>query len=125
MMTIRRAFTGIGAGLVLLFTATSTADATPATTTPHSKSVCTTGFRGQPAYDRLCLTTGDLGDAAYEWYAPYNRSERRAQCRMAVRLGYRAMVTETRGDVLSDTYRNDHAMVRMVAVVARAECARH
>lgn len=123
MISIRRAFAGIG-GLVLLFTATSTAGATPAA--PRGEHpACASGFRGQPAYDRHCLTVGGFGDAAYEWYAPYRRGERRVQCRMAKRVGYRAMVIETRGDVLGDTYRNDRAMVRLVVAVGRAECARY
>lgn len=127
MNMIRRAFTGTLAGLVLLLTAltalTPSAQAAPAHA--DAPSVCKTGFRGQPAYDRNCLIRGDYFDAMHVWKnAGYNKAERRAQCRTALRTGMPALVRETRGDVLYDTYRNYGAMIRLTAWAGAAECFR-
>lgn len=122
MTGIRRAFTGIGAGLALLFTPTTAADATPAPTA--RVTVCETGFRGQPAYDRACLITGNYRHAQREWRTGYTLAERKQQCRTALRTGMPALVTETRGDVIGDRYRNNHAMVTLTAWAGAAECYR-
>lgn len=116
MISIRRAFAGIGAGIALLFTPTTAADATPL------HSACN-GFRDQPAYDRHCLTRGDQADAAVLWYTTYPASDRRAQCHQALKNGGMvAVVTETRGDLIFDAYRNDRQMTRWVARMGVAEC---
>lgn len=123
MITIWRAFAGITAGLVLLMTALSpSAQSAPAS--HRELSVCDTGFRGQPDYDRMCLIIGDYYDAKNEWRGGFSLGERKAQCRTALRTGMPAMVRETRGDVLYDTYSNNETMVRLTAWAGAAECYR-
>lgn len=130
MKSIRRAFAGIGAGLItLLFTTTPAADAathhtTTATASARGSDICTTGFRGQPAYDRACLTVGNYLDARREWRTGYTAKERRAQCRTALTTGMHTVVIETRGDVIRDTYVNDKVMIRMTEWAGAAECFR-
>lgn len=121
MSMIRTMFAGMLAGLIALFTFTPGAEATPKALTA---SVCETGFRGQPAYDRMCLTRGDYFDAMRMWENGYSRAERKAQCRTALRVGMPAVVRETRGDVLFDTYRNYRGMIRLTAWAGAAECFR-
>jgi hypothetical protein len=122
LMGIRRAFTGIGAALVVLFAPSTAADAAPAPT--HRPSICDTGFRGQPAYDRACLTVGDYTDAKREWRTGYTPAQRKAQCRTALRTSMPSLVTETRGDVIFDRYRNRRAMITLTAWAGAAECYR-
>jgi hypothetical protein len=125
MIGMRRAFAGITAGIALLMAINPPAEAAPRTaSTPAVADVCATGFRGQPAYDQHCLTTGTWHDARREWHTGYTTKERRAQCTQARRLGMVTVVRETRGDVISDTYRNDRAMTRATALVGSLECAR-
>lgn len=120
MIGIRRAFAGIGAGLLILLTATTQTNATPHT---PMASVCATGFRGQPAYDRHCLTRGDHADAAVQWYTTYSTADRRAQCQRAWSTGDMvSVVADTRGDMISDAYRNDRQVIRWVARMGVAEC---
>lgn len=86
-------------------------------------SVCDTGFRGQPAYDRLCLATGKQSDAGVAWYVGYSDSQRKADCRSVKRLGgMRNVVKETRGDVLYDSFRNHKDMIRWTADMGAANC---
>ena len=126
MISIRRAFAGIGTGLALLLAFNPPADATPDTATRTAVTdICTTGFRGQPDYDRHCLLTGHPADAEHVWkHAGYTRTERTAQCRTALRLGMPTVVRETRGDIITDTYRNTKAMSRWVAEAGARECFR-
>lgn len=122
MNTFRTAFAGILTGLaVLLTTLTPSAQAAPEHVVA---SVCETGFRGQPAYDRMCLVTGHYDDARRKWRNGYTKAERTAQCRTALRVGMPAVVRETRGDVISDTYRNDRAMIRLTTMAGARECFR-
>lgn len=105
----------LGVGLMLL------APSADASTT--ARSVCDTGFRGQPAYDRLCLATGKQSDAGVAWYVGYSDSQRKADCRSAKRLGgMRNVVKETRGDVLYDSFRNHKDMIRWTADMGAANC---
>lgn len=117
LIGIRRAFAGIGTGLALLFAPTTADAAAPRT------SVCDTGFRGQPAYDHQCLTRGSQAEAAVQWYTTYPTSDRRAQCRLAWRTGDMVtVVTETRGDMIRDTYTNDRQVIRWAARMGVTEC---
>lgn len=123
LKNIRRALSGISLATLLALAPGIPADA--ATEPTARTSVCQTGFRGQPAYDRACLITGNYFDAQHVWaHSGYNRAERKAQCRTALRTGMRTVVIETRGDVISDHYRNDRAMIRLVAWAGADECFR-
>lgn len=123
MSKIHTMFAGITAGFILLFTAL-TPGAQAAPQTAPTASVCETGFRGQPAYDRMCLVTGHYDDARREWKSGYSKAERTAQCRTALRVGMPAVVRETRGDTLFDSYRNYQSMIRLTALAGAAECFR-
>lgn len=122
LKNIRRALSGISLATILTLAFNPPADAATAPTA--RTSVCETGFRGQPAYDRACLVTGTYRDAVREWKRPYSRAERKQQCRTALRTGMASVVTETRGDMITDRYRNDDAMKRAVAWVGVRECFR-
>lgn len=122
LKNIRRALSGISLATILTLAFNPPADAAPE---PVSRtSVCDTGFRGQPAYDRACLITGNYRHAQREWRTGYTLAERKKQCRTALRTGMPALVTETRGDVIGDRYRNNHAMVTLTAWAGAAECYR-
>lgn len=120
MTRIRRALAGTTTAIALLLTP-ATAQATPTPTTPEHP-ICATGYRGNPDYDRHCLSTGNQNDARHEWRTGYTPTERRKQCRTALHTGMVFLVNETRGDVLYDTYRNDRAMVRLTAWAGAEEC---
>jgi hypothetical protein len=134
MISIRRAFAGIGAGLITLLTATTpSAQAAPTPTHPLMASVCDTGYRGQPAYDHACLTHGTPKDAARLWNAvPEGKrgqehddyTTQRGICRYAHRHG--GIMTATReltGDVTYDTYRNNEQVNRWAGQDATLTCA--
>ncbi len=117
---IRRALTGVTLTALLTAAFNLPADAAPA---PQARtSVCETGFRGQPAYDRACLVTGTYRDAQREWKRGYTPAQRKQQCRTALHTGMPALVTETRGDVIGDRYRNDRRMRQLTARAGAVEC---
>jgi hypothetical protein len=129
MISIGRAFAGITLGMITLFTAT-TPGAQASTPTAHHPvaSVCDTGYRGQPAYDRACLSTATMASSVATWYAgtdsahPLTPDQRRALCRQAKRHGMASVVHETYGDVLYDTYANNRQAERWTTAVGRGEC---
>lgn len=125
MISMRGAFKGISAGLItLLFAAGPALPAPMATPTADAApGICATGFRGQPDYDRLCLVTGTPADAAVEWYTTYPASERKTHCHTARRTGMATVIIETRGDMISDRYRNHRTMLRLTARMGARECA--
>lgn len=134
MNTIRNAFAGALAGLLLLFTATASADAAPATGTASGKrSVCETGYRGMPEYNAKCLHVGALVDGVALWFREdatrkgrvYSAGERRAVCRTAKGLGgIRNAVSEARLDVAYDRFRNYPEMLTVATITARGDCKR-
>lgn len=124
---IAAAFAGIAVGMTVLFAPTASASA--------PKSVCDTGHRGQPAYDRACLRTGTAGDAALLWFVsmPEGRKgkerdgvmTRRSICKYAPRHGgLKAWATDAVFDVTYDSYRNNKAVNGWVVDIARADCKR-
>jgi Spy/CpxP family protein refolding chaperone len=132
---IRRAFAGIGAGLLTLAFATTTpADASTPPAPAHVAYDCAHhGHRGDPAYDRACLTTGTRAQAAALWYSTPEGSRRthddmntrRSICANAPRHGgVRAWATELVTDMTYDTYRNNKAMNAWVADTAQGDCLR-
>lgn len=178
MINIRRAFAGIGAGLLTLVTAT-TGSAHATTTHPHTvsprvtvdlrdlphgncwyeiswlnkhhtavnveplcaptpprhhhmASICTTGYRGQTAYDKHCLTTGTPHNAAHLWNAVpqgkhgHERDDYTTQrniCRHALQHGgITNAARELVGDMTYDTYRNNEQVNRWVGQNAALTC---
>jgi hypothetical protein len=106
--------TGLFLGMVGLLSAPSAQGMTV--------SVCGTGFTGDPAYDRECLTRGTREDAAVAWYVGYTDGQRNVDCRAAKRQGMVAVVRETRGDVLTDNFRNGQQMIEWTARMGTADC---
>jgi hypothetical protein len=138
MFKIRVAWAGITAGMVALFTAVSPgAEAAPRPTTvtvTAGKSVCDTGYRGQPEYDAKCLRHGTRGDAAKLWFdTPEGKrghlrddfTTRRSICKYAPRHGgVRAQAKELVNDMAYDTFRNWHQMIRWAGDAAQGDCLR-
>lgn len=133
MINIRRAFAGITLGMIALFTAT-TPGAQAATPAPHTvATVCTTGFRGQPAYDKACLTHGTPHTAARLWNSvpegkPGRRhddmtSQRNICAYAAHHGGIMAWARELVGDMTYDSYRNNEEVNRWVGQDATLTCA--
>ncbi len=85
----------LGVGLMLL--------APSAGASTAARSVCDTGFRGQPAYDRACLVKGSAGDAGVAWYVGYTDGQRKADCRSVKRLGGMRNVVRRRAATCSWT----------------------
>lgn len=121
------------AGLTALFFAMAHllgAPSAEAVTAPAS--VCETGYRGQAEYDRLCLTTGTVGDAGALWYSvPKGKkgserddmSTRRSVCKFAPRYGgIKNTVTELVTDMTYDNYRNHKQVNRWVVSMATVDC---
>lgn len=85
-----------------------------------SSSVCATGFRGQPAYDRRCLTTGTRATGAALWFGTPTAT-RRDVCRGG---NVRTMAAETLNDVAYDRYRNHTVVLAGVSDAAQGDCLR-
>lgn len=121
MTTMRNAFAGILAGLLILLSPGG-ADAAPADgRRPAARSVCETGFRGQSAYDRKCLKNGTVRDGVALWLHT-DRRERRAVCKMAKRTGLRTAVRESFYDVAYDSFRNHGSVLKVTRAVAFVDC---
>lgn len=125
-----RRFTGVTAVLFAVF-ALLGAPSSEAAERPAS--ICETGFRGQPAYDRECLTRGTVGDAGALWYStPKGKkgserddmSTRRSVCKYAHRHGgIKRTATELVTDLTYDSYRNHKQVNGWVVSMARVDCA--
>jgi hypothetical protein len=121
---------GVVAGLAVVFAPVSHAATSTVTTV---NDVCKTGFRGQPAYDKKCLRTGTVGDAAKLWYgtpvgSTHVRDDdmtRRNLCAFAYRHGgVRAAAVDMVTDMTYDTYRNNRQVNVWVADMAQGDCLR-
>lgn len=124
MINVRNAFAGVLAGLVAMFALSGSADAAPAVKPSGkvAKSICETGYRGQPAYDRKCLKTGTFRDGAMMWLET-DRRDRREICKTAKRFGgILPAVRETFNDVAYDTYRNHKIVLMYAGLVAQIDC---
>lgn len=114
------------AGMIALFT--PTADAAPA----DRVSVCATGHRGQPAYDRRCLRMGTPDDASMQWFSvelgkPHpvrdDFTTRRSICKYANRHGgIMAQTRELIGDMTYDAFRNNEQVNRWAGQYAKLNC---
>lgn len=117
------------AGFAVLFGISAPADAAPAGgKRPAVRSVCETGHRGMPEYDRKCLVTGTFASGVMLWFADsdghrYTTRERRAACRDARSTGsVRRGVTDALNDVAYDRYRNHRYVLRVAGLVAVMDC---
>jgi len=108
------------AGFVALFAFSAPADAADGKR-PAVRSVCETGFRGQPAYDAKCLKTGTFKSGAMLWL-DNAAADRRATCKFAVKAGIRTAVRELTIDIAYDNYRNHNTVIGYATAVATAEC---
>jgi hypothetical protein len=133
MISIRRAFAGIAAGLLTLaFTPAPGADA--ATTAPHPlmASHCPTGQQGTGDRKGLCLTNGTPRDAARLWSAfpqgakghEHDDTDQRGICRYAYRHGgIAAAVTDLTTDESYDHYANWSEVTTWAGQLATLTCA--
>jgi hypothetical protein len=120
-----RSILTILAGILALMAFNPPADAAPAAGTTLVKSVCETGYRGMPEYDRKCLKTGTFRDGALLWLGDASRegaAQRRAVCKSAVKSGIRATVREFVFDMAYDSYRNHNTVISYATVTATADC---
>lgn len=112
------------AGLLALFAPMGAADAASAVKSSGKtvKSICETGYRGQPAYDRTCLKAGTFRDGAMLWLDT-DRRERREICKTAKRYGgIVPAVRETFNDVAYDAFRNHGTVLLYAGLVAKIDC---
>lgn len=89
-----------------------------------SDYVCETGFTTDPEYVRECMSNGTREEAAVAWYVGYSEEQRAADCETAWRTGDMVLVVrETRGDVITDNFRNGNQMIEWTARMGVANCA--
>lgn len=122
------------AGLLALFAPMGAADAAPMVKSSGkaAKSVCETGYRGQPAYDRKCLKTGTFRDGAMLWLdlpagkkgrESRDMENRRSVCKYAKNYGgIVPTVRELFNDVAYDAYRNHKIVLTYAGLVAKIDC---
>lgn len=123
----------LSAILALLTAPSGVADAAPAAGTRAAavRSICETGYRGNPEYDRKCLVTGTFKSGATLWLSvPEGRKghvgredyTRRSICAYPGEFGTRDAVTEALTDVAYDHYRNYRTVLRHAADTAVLDC---
>lgn len=116
----RNMITTVLAGLLALFAPAGAADAAP-TVKAAVQSVCQTGYRGMPEYDRKCLRTGTFRDGALLWLGN-GAAERRAVCKVARTAGIRSAVRELTVDMAYDRYRNHNTVIGYATATAVLDC---
>ena len=129
---MRKPIVTILAGFVALFAFSAPADAAPAGgKRPAVRSVCETGYRGMPAYDRLCLTRGTVLDGVNLWFREggarngklIKAADRRAFCRDASATGNtRAGIIDGLNDVAYDHFRNYRLVLNVAGTVGVMDC---
>lgn len=129
MISIRRAFAGISAGLLtLLLTPAPNAHATPHPMASH----CPLGQQGTGDRTGLCLTNGTPRDAANLWHTfpqgtkghERDDTDQRGICRYAYRHGGIApAVTDLTTDEAYDHYANWSEVTTWTAQLATLTCA--
>lgn len=86
-------------------------------------SVCETGFTTDADYRAECMSEGTYAHAALAWYHGYSDGQRKADCEWGWRIGSMAtVVRETRGDVLTDNFRNGEQVIAWTAEIAVENC---
>lgn len=129
MVNMRNAFAGLFAGLLILLVPVTAGAAAPKSS---GKSVCETGHRGMPAYDRTCLKTGTFRVGAMMWldlpagskgHESRDAFNRRSLCKYSGSFGgIRATVREVFNDVAYDNYRNYAHVLTSAGSVAALDC---
>jgi hypothetical protein len=128
---MRKPITTILAGFLALFAFTPSADAAPADGKRAAvRSVCETGYRGMPEYDRKCLKRGTVMDGVNLWfrYIDTNKmvpvKERKFLCREATAMGMgtRQEIIDILNDVAYDHYTNYGTMLNIAGTVAVMDC---
>lgn len=126
---MRKPIVTILAGLVALFSFNSPADAAESVKRPAVRSVCETGYRGMPAYDRECLTRGTVLDGVNLWFRYIDTGkvvparERRALCLDATATGHtRAGIIDALNDVTYDHFRNYRFVLSVAGTVGVMDC---
>mgnify|MGYP001609186576 CR=1 FL=1 len=126
MINIRGAFAGVLAALLMVLGISGTAQA--ADKRPAVRSVCETGFRGQPAYDAKCLKTGTVLNGVNLWFRSFDgklisNADRRAFCKDANQARTtRAGIIDGLFDVAYDHYRNHMFVLNVTATVGVMDC---
>lgn len=132
---IKKMFVVVLTGALLLLAPATGGAATPTKATPvtgalkgkTAPSVCRTDYRGMPAYDRQCLTTGTARDAYLMWLSPAqdrreNLDNRRYVCRLAQRMGVMAAARDFYFDGAYDRFRNHGDVLRVLGYLTWADC---
>src|SRR5690606_6194865 len=122
---MRKPIVTILAGFVALFAFSAPADAAPAGgKRPAVRSVCETGYRGMPAYDRLCLTRGTGLVGVILWFrSVYSGKlsparDRGVLCLGATATGHaRAGIIDALNDVAYDHFRNYRLVLSVAGTV--------
>lgn len=118
------------AGIIALLLAPSgAADAAPQRGKAAAvRSICETGYRGMPEYDRKCLKTGTVLDGVNLWFRDGDNrlikaADRRAFCRDANQAKTtRAGIIDGLFDVAYDNYRNHKFVLSVAATVGVLDC---
>lgn len=126
---MRKPIVTILAGLVALFAFSAPADAAVQSgKRPAVRSVCETGHRGMPEYDRKCLKTGTVMDGVNLWFryidgGAVSKADRKAFCKDATSTGHtRAGIIDGLFDVAYDNYRNHARMLSIAGTVGVWDC---
>ena len=127
---MRKPILTVLAGLVALFGFNSPADAAPADGTRAAvRSICETGWRGMPEYDRYCLVRGDVLDGVNLWFRHIDTNkrvsvkDRREFCKYANQSKTtRAGIIDGLLDISYDHYTNYRAMLSVAGTVGVLDC---
>lgn len=129
MNKIKRVTTVLG-GFLALFAFNPPADAAPSVgPVPSVKSICETGWRGMPDYDRFCLVRGDVLDGVNLWFRHIDTNkrvsvrDRREFCKYANESKTtRAGIIDGLSDISYDHYTNYRAMLSVAGTVGVLDC---
>lgn len=120
----------LAAIVALLMAPSGVADAAP----QHGRaaavrSICETGYRGMPEYDRKCLKRGTVLDGVNLWFRYIDTgkvvpvAERRALCKDATATGHtRAGIIDALNDVAYDHYTNYRFVLSVAGTVGVMDC---
>lgn len=126
--TTNRVAVLLAAIVALLMAPSGMADAAPARTS-GKVSICETGYRGNPEYDRKCLKRGTVLDGVNLWFRDIDShklipaAERRAFCKDATATGHtRAGIIDGLNDVAYDRYTNYRFVLSVAGTVGVMDC---
>jgi hypothetical protein len=121
----------LAAIVALLMAPSGVADAAPqhGTRAAAVRSICETGYRGMPAYNRLCLKRGTVLDGVNLWFRDVDThkvipaSQRRAFCKDATATGHtRAGIIDGLNDIAYDRYTNYRFVLSVAGTVGVLDC---